>query len=240
MELKRLTPAGIDLFESWLDRLRDEPAAEVPKELLDDASLSAPAESVAELEPRAFTNRLDWGRYFDRQVSEVPTARLLDDRGLWCWLTVLLFDQVCPRDGHGRRRIGQRARYVPTGSDYKTYYRHLLEGPWRLVRAHRDNPSRLVAILAGSLDRPGELYEQLASRQELATSATVVEAATILYFDAATGRLKRGAGGAGRGSPRRLADVLLQFDLTHDIYSMSPGELIRLLPKEFDRFRPAA
>jgi len=65
-----------------------------------------------------------------------------------------------------------------------------------------------------------------------------MEVTTNLYLTPGSTRPERGAGGAGAGSPRRLAEVLAQFDVTHDIYGMEPGRLLAVLPSEFDRFRP--
>ena len=39
-------------------------------------------------------------------------------------------------------------------------------------------------------------------------------------------------------SARRLADVLLQFDVTWDLYAMKANNLLELLPKEFKKFLP--
>jgi hypothetical protein len=97
-----------------------------------------------------------------------------------------------------------------------------------------------MALLGGPLDRPGEIVEQFASRQEIVTNQAVIQSTTDLYWDHASNKPKRGAGGKGAGSPRRLADVLKQFDVTWDLYAMKAGSLTDLLPKEFNKFRPAA
>ena len=92
-------------------------------------------------------------------------------------------------------------------------------------------------MLCNPLWKPGEIAEELASRKELVTNPAVVEAATALYYDAASGSFKRGAGAKARGAPRRFADLLNQLDLTYYLYGMNTSELLALLPKEFDRFR---
>ena len=64
------------------------------------------------------------------------------------------------------------------------------------------------------------------------------EVATILYIDPKTGKPKKGSGGAGAGSPRRLtAAYLNQIDLTVDYRGMSAEQVLSILPKEFDKFR---
>ena len=149
-------------------------------------------------------------------------------------------DPVCPADGHGHRKPGETARHIPDAANFQRYYRHLLAGPWRIVRTHRDAPDRALAVLCQPLHKPGDIVEQLASRQELVTNRAFIAAATRLYVDATTQQPRSGSGGKTRGAPRRLADFCNQLDVTWDLYAMEAGELIEKLPKEFDRFRRAA
>ena len=64
----------------------------------------------------------------------------------------------------------------------------------------------------------------------------------LLYFDEERGRPKVGAAVKTKkpGTLRRFVDVIRQFDLTYDFYSMTGQEILALLPAEFDRFRPGA
>ena len=62
--------------------------------------------------------------------------------------------------------------------------------------------------------------------------------ATVFYVDPKTGKAKKGSGGAGPGSPRRLtAAYLNQIDLTVDYRGMSAEQVLRILPREFDKFK---
>ena len=79
--------------------------------------------------------------------------------------------------------------------------------------------------------------EQIASRLELVTNKAIMSIATELYIDEETDLPKRGAGGKSGGSPRRLADIFNQFDLTWDLYYMDKDHILQMLPAEFDRFR---
>ena len=238
--LRRFNPLGISRIDEWLDRLPPDGQGAVPVELLSDPALTEQLADELVIEARSFETRMIWAQYIERVLSELPTRAVQADAGMWVWLTVFYFDQVCPPDAGGKRKVGQRARYVPTSTNFRTYYRHLLQGPWQIIRAHRSDPERVLGVLAGALYRPGDIAEQLASRQELVTSGTVMECATRLYIDPTTRAMKRGAGGAGRGSPRRLADILAQFDVTYDIYSMDAPTLLAMLPGEFNRFRAAS
>ncbi|MCU1328539.1 MAG: hypothetical protein JWN34_3909, partial [Bryobacterales bacterium] len=238
LKLSRLTTEGIAAMHQWLDTSAPE-GADVPADLLTESRFVEVLESERIAEVRTFDTRHAWGQYAVGLLDERPVVEVAADAGLWCWLTLFYFTQVCPKGAGGKRKLGQRARYVPTGTDFRTYYRHLLTGPWRIMVAHVDDPSRPSGVLAGALSVPGELYEQIASRMELATSPTVLPLVNRLYIDPATGLRRRGAGGASRGSPRRLADILMQFDVTFDIYAMPVNVLLDLLPNEFDRYRRA-
>ncbi len=132
-----------------------------------------------------------------------------------------------------------RSRRRPD-TDYRKYYRHLLARPWRIVRAHRDDPDRGLVVLHNPVDTPGELAEQVMARQEIVTNRTAMAVATKLYIDPATGKRIRGAATKSKGAARRLADICNQLDVTWDLYAMEPGELLAKLPKEFQRFQPAA
>ena len=236
MKVRRLNIAGIEQFERFLDSLTDAAPLAVPL-----AALTAPETSESlgvelEVEHRAFASRMDLGSYLFKKLNRSGLLDIDADRGIWAWLALFYFESLCPADRFGRRTPGNRARWILDPHNFQRYYRHLLAGPYRIVRAYPEQPEIAMCILCGSPDKPGELVEQLASRQELVTNRAIIGAATRLYYDADSGKLKRGAGGKGRGSPRRLADVLQQFDVTYDLYTLDTDELSQLLPKEFDRF----
>jgi hypothetical protein len=202
--------------------------------------MSEPVPGDIEIEQRAFGRRLDVARYLDERFGDAETRGLERDRGVWSWLALLFFESLCPVGRDGRRKPGARARWIPEISNFQRYYRHLLSNPYLIYRAHRDDPERAMVLLYGPPSVMGEVVEQIASRQELITNKAVVAAATKLYFDRDKDSPRRGFGGKGPGSPRRLADLLNQLVLTWDLYAMSANEVMAKLPSEFDRFRVAA
>jgi hypothetical protein len=202
--------------------------------------MSVPISDAVEIEKRTFGSRLEAAKYLDEQFSTAELTDVERDVGLWSWLALFYFDELCPADSSGARRPGERARYIPEAANFQRYYRHLLAGPYRIFRAHRRAPEKALAVLCQPLNRPGDLVEQLASRQELVTNSAIMEVATVLYVDAATGKPKRGSQTKTVGAVRRLADVLSQFDVTWDLYSTQLGELLGILPAEFNRFRASA
>ena len=231
VKLHRFTAVGMERF----DRFR---AASLCRQdqlsaLLNNDVCSDLVEPDIEVELCELSTRFAVGKHlydlFDRAI--VPD--LVTDQGIWTWLSALYFEQLCPPGN----QPGDRARWVPAVGNYRQYYRHLLAGPFLIYRAHHDNPYRAMALLANPPHQPGDIVEQLASRQELVTNPSVMEAATKLYIDPETGKPKRGTGSKGPGSPRRLATILNQLDLTWDLYNLETRKLLDLLPAEFDRFK---
>ena len=230
MKLRSFNAGGINRFEQFLSS-----AARDTEDL--HALLGAPGLSTAvspeiEVQARSFVNRFDAGEYLHSLLGDSNIFNLDEDRGIWAWLSAFYFDQLCP-DG---TKPGKGYRWIPAVNSFRNYYRHLLAGPYFIYRAHKDNPRLAMAVLATPLHRPGDIVEQLASRQELVTNHSVMEAATRLYIG--TDSLpKPRAAGRGAGSARRLADVLTQLDLTWDLYDLSTEKLLELLPAEFDEFK---
>lgn len=236
MIVRSFNSAGLEQMRSFLVSLRSSaPAAEFPEHLLTDPQYSAPVAAAPIVEPRSFDTRFELAEYLFARLEPAEGHNLERDRGMWAWLALFYFESLCGPAKNGTRNPGQIARWIPD-TDYRRYYRHLVAGPWRIYRTYRREPRLAFGLLCTAPHVMGEVVEQIAARLELVTNRAVVGAVTRLYVDA-HGKLKRGASGKGPGSPRRLADVIAQFDLTYDLYSMEPDELLDLLPEEFDRFK---
>lgn len=236
MKLRRLTAIGLERFNEFLDSLNTPVPHEVPSWLLNGPETSTALGVEIQVEAIVFETRFELAKYLDSKLTDSGLKNFERDVELWAWLALFYFDQLCPPDDDERRHPGERARWIPAVEDYRKYYRHLVAGPYWIYRAHRDKPSRVLAVLAGSVDQPGDIAEQLASRQEIVTNKAAMELATALYIDQESQRPKKGAAGRGPGSARRLADILNQFDLTWDLYAMHIAAMLKMMPKEFNRF----
>ncbi len=240
--LRRFNQKGIDAAADLLDRI-DAGEASDASQILDDPALTELIPDVGPVEVRPFANRLEAGEYFSVLLEPVAVKSgriaLARDKGLWTWLALAWMDVLAPLSDDGSRKLKAHNRWIPNVEDYRKYYRHLLAGPYLIYEAHKDDPGRALAVLATPVEKPGEVVEQFASRQEMITSVSLMAAITALYYDPARQQIKRGAAGKAGGSSRRLADVLGQFDVTWDIYGMPSDEILDLLPSEFDRFKSA-
>jgi hypothetical protein len=229
--IRRLNDRGREAFRKWLE---DGASGRPPVALLDDPAMSDPLKLVIPRPHSSFESRYELGVKLVDLLDVLEVAEVQVDAGLWDWLSLYLIDQICPPDQAGRRKPGQIDRYLLQLDNHRTRYRHLVRTAWSLVRVH-DSAARF--ILAGPLHVHGEAAEQLGAYQEVITSKPLISAIAFLSWDPDRARLKRGFGGSGPGSARRVPVVAKQFRLTYDLDSMRPEQIIALLPREFDRFR---
>lgn len=231
--LRSITHVGRRTASGMLARVRSGESAGLGITELEHHDLSRPLDVTFD-DPSAQDVATRWhlGAWLVRTFGAADDRM---DSGAWSWLTLYLFETLCP-EKDGTRKLREDARYLLEAGDYRKAYRHLLTGPFLLMQAHREDAESVRGLLATSPDAPGEVYEQLAARKYTVTSRAVVQVATCLYLDQTTFKLKRGAGGSAAGSPRRLSEVLQQFDLTYDLQEIPAARLLGLLPKEFGRF----
>lgn len=237
MKLRRFTDIGLIKFAQYLDALLVEPALAFPSELLEDAIYAAVIGPGIEIKAHQFANRMELARYLDEVLTSVTDSDVLRDTGLWGWLTLFYFDQVCPLDGEGKRKPGvQRATWIPQTDESRRFYRHALLGPYLAYRAHRDKPERAHVLLADPLHITTSEAFRLFIETPFVNMQAPVELATKFYFNAESQKLRRGTGTKGPGGMRRLLAVLQQLDLTFDMHCLSTNRLQELLPDEFDKW----
>ena len=243
--LRRLTNEGIDRFRSYLERVGNGDKEDPPFNLLTDPVSSEPASGsiiVPGIPPGdALKDRFAFGLWLKELLAPLQQNTLPRDYRLWNWLSLRFFEQLCPPGGDGIRRPRREEAYILDAAfSHTKYYRHLVRMAWMAVSVHGEYGKILLKPrnvdgppLAGS----GEIVEQLASRQSLFGNVTLIEGAYRLYYSEDEQRPRRGSGGSGAGSPRRLATIVQQLDLTYDLRECTPRQFISLLPKEFNRWR---
>lgn len=229
--LSRFTPVGTGEFLKWL---RSGAPESIPQELLDGSTFTERLPGDITLRQTQFSDRYQFGVALVRLLADQDQQMVSFDRGLWSWLAAFFFEQLCPRSSDGSRNL--RKEYVYALSESRIYYRHLVRTPWFLVRTHGERCRFLLVARAGDtapLSRQSYLLDQLAARQFVISSPSLVGVAARLYSDARTGQPTRGAGAKGSGSPRRLALIANQLSLTYDVHDMPVDRLLKILPEEF-------
>lgn len=238
MRLRSFTEQGIEDAAEVLSAIRLDQDGEVEPLLQDNdrtvnLGVRFTLPSVADVD-----SRFKLGLWLNQTLDDPNLERsTLLQPGLWTWLSLAMIDIIAPREGGARNLLADDARYVFRRGDFRKSYRHLLAGPFFMVKAHLNNVAVLRAVLSAPPHSPGELYEQLSSRRPIFMSSAALEVAARLYMDDKGTALRRGASSAGAGGARRLADVLMQLDVTHDLIACDTDYLIQLLPREFDRWQ---
>lgn len=168
-------------------------------------------------------------------AGHANVVELLPNTGLWSWLTFVWRSCLFESGVSGRRKLGEKHRWYPSDpNDWRKAQRHLVRMPVLLLHSFGEDADHL---LCGKPSVLPEIREQLTSQQDM-FNRPFQRVARALYFDDGTGRLKNGAGGKGAGTPRRLAKVRQQFDVTWELEDLDYQEVLAKLPREFDRFRP--
>ncbi|MHA7836108.1 MAG: hypothetical protein ACX98W_01460 [bacterium] len=234
MKVRLLTNKGMELFEAYLGELRSGSTRAPDKNLLTDEATSEAATGDADLALRSFKTRFEAAEYLADALKSSEPAERDHGRGLWSWLSLFYFDEICPPQSDGRRAPGESYRHIPS-THWRHYHRHLLLGPYRILTICGEK-GRIM--LTNEFGTHGDFAEQLASRQELIVNRSLMELVDRLYFDESSQKAKKGAAtGKKPGTLRRLIDLINQLDLTYDLYAMTSYEMEALLPAEFDRFR---
>jgi len=234
-ELRCLSELGCDAFTNYLSRVRQGASEGPPVSTLNQEPFSTEfIPAVQADESLVFLTRYQMGEYLNTILKGIDRNTLLANHGIWNYLTLLWFDQLCPESG-GHRAVRENARYI-VSPDRTDYYRHLVLCAWDLYSLHRAY-SRLSLECAPHIHN--DWTEQLASRQEIITNKALIEAIDKLYWDNNQQRPKTGATDRNRpGNVRRLVLVMRQLDLTYDLHAMSVDGILSLLPsREFKRWR---
>jgi hypothetical protein len=233
-KLRRLNARGIDELRKFLQEIRDGAEFHASPAILYADEYSQRLARPVEIEARAFASKFEAAEYLARVLGEMPAPG--DDAGLWSWLALFYFDQLSPVDAEGRRRPREDYHYIPDSGGWHRD-RHLLAGPFKLFALHREN-ARL--LLHPPVHQHGRFVYDLGFRRDLITNRGLIEAIDLLYWDARRRRPKRGATTASRpGNLRRLITLVQQLDFNYDLYGMRAEEILRLLPPEFDAWKPA-
>lgn len=236
MNIRRLNDQGIERFTAFLDSLPGDAPLPYPSALLADPEGTSEVQPSIEIEKREFGSRYAAAEYLYNSFKNSGLTDIERDRGLWAWLSLFYFEELCPCNVKGQGKPGERARWILLTSG-RRYYRHLLAGPYFVYRQHSDAPERTLALLCGPLHQMSDVYLEIADSPQLVTNRAVIEVSKWLYFDVQKRQLKKGTARDKPGGARRMGEVLSHFDCTWDLYSMSSNEVFALLPREFDKFK---
>ena len=240
-EIRQLTSEGVALFRHYMARLRLEAVEAPPRQLLTDARASRAVHGAGRVTQQSFENRLALARYLDSALEGIDADELEAGVGLWTWLALFYFDQVCPPDQAGRRRPGSDYRHILV-PNHRYGHRHLLGGAYLVYSVFGLGEALSELLLGSPPDSENAFCKELAGRQSFITNRGIMAAAHQLYLNVRSRRPKRGALNA-RGAPDtlvRFIRVVQQLDLNYDLYSMTGPEILSLLSPVFDPWKKRA
>ena len=225
MKFRRFNEAGIAAFGGFLSTLRVSPAAPVPVDLLTNEQLTEPlANEIEARSPAVFASRMEFARWLHDGAATSQADIPRDDVGFWAWLSLALFDQVCPADGAGKRKPGADPRHIMNTANWKRRYRHLLQNPYEIFYLHRDDPARALVALVNPLHKPGELTENINGRQEIVNCLGCMALFTFLCVDS-QGQRRKGASGEFANN---FGKSVNRISRTFDLPAMQPVESAKL------------
>ena len=234
VSVRTFNEEGIAEFDRVINEIRKGNLKIIPENLISDDQFSEIAEPLINIEQIASNEKSILVPYLVGVLNLGSNKSLYFNKGLWTWMSAFFFDNVCPADGRGMRKVNESAFYVlKDPKNHQKYYRHLLAYPCRLY-SELGELSKMFLI--GTFQKRGEITEQFGAYQEIALNKGILEAATLMYWDDQNGKLKKGAAGKGAGSARRLVRIIRQYQLTYDLNSMPGEKIAELLPAEFSRW----
>lgn len=235
-QVRKLNKKGIEVFQIYINELNKGKKESPLSPILYDEIYSSPIDPVIEIENIGFSTRLDAARYFSKIFSVLNPQQISIDVGLWSWLSLFYFDQVCPVDKVGMRYPGREYRHI-LEPGYRFGHRHLLGGAYLVYVIFELGEEFSRLLLTTPINRENVFHHEITSRMNFISNKSILEAVSILYLDTKSNFPKKGSmNWKSPGNLRRFIDVLQQFEMTYDLFSLTGKQIIKLLPPEFEKW----
>jgi hypothetical protein len=233
MILRQFNQAGIDAFGRYLAACKEDPTLPQPDGLLDEPSLTVATNPSISIDRRPIPTKADAAAFLDALLAPIPEQDLISNAGLWTWLTLFCFDDVCPVS-NGRRRVKSVAFYVFEPKNSQRAYYHLLFVPWRVLRLA---PAHSRLFLSGPVSVQDEVTREVMKRLYMTRIPCMFEVLDRLYWDERRSRARRGIVPREKAAPgdlrNRLPIRIRQLEMTYDLQSLNADQMIELLGAEF-------
>lgn len=232
--VRRFTSTGREYFHDFILSGNAEKSDAPFSLLFDDRFSELPSETI-EIEQQDFNDQFEFGKYLNDKLPDSLVKAYAYDGEFWDWLSLFFFDQICPPNGKGQRKLHETARYIFTLDMRFRHYRHFVWMPYESYRRHGESSH---VYLAQQLSKTADATEQLFGHQKVISCFPLVKAFSELYFDPAAGKRKYGHASYKKpGNIRRFMKITQQLEMNYDFHSMMPEEVIEMLPPEFDKWK---
>lgn len=233
MNLRRFNAAGIHAFQEYLDSCRRDPTLSLPSSMLTDGKLTSLVEPKIWLEYRTFTIRREAAEYFRELLRPLSDHDVMEDDGLWTWLTALFWDSVCPLR-QGKRVVRNNYHYVYEPHNALHFYRHQAFIAWYSIAISPIHNRLFLDTKFAHLDK---MTEETLKRRFLTRIPCMFEVLDRLYWDNEKQGRRKGVvdqNTIARGDlTHRLVAKIRQLEKTFDLFSLNADQLIELLGDEF-------
>ena len=231
--VRRFNADGIEAFRRELAECRTAPTRDIPLEMLTDPMLTESVLPSVEIELRGFKTKGDAAVYFHQIFGGIPKQQLLEDTGLWTWLSLYYFDIVCPKHS-GIRKVRNDYTYVYEAKSIRHFYRHLLFVSWRTLDIAPTHNRLLLSTSISSLDK---FSSEVIKRLYMTRIPCFFEVLDRLYWDEKRGRARPGVTDFQKVTAgnlvHRLPNRIRQLEKTYDLHSLTADQLLSLLGEEF-------
>jgi hypothetical protein len=233
MILREFNEAGITAFQSFLATCRATPTTPYPHQLLEDGALTMPLTPRINVEFRRLGTRGEAAHFLKSLLAPLPEQSVADNSGLWTWLSLLFFDEVCPVK-NGKRVVRNDYTYVFEPKNARHFYRHLLYISWHVLRVAPEHNRLFLSTALASLDK---VTSEVMKRLYLTRIPCMFAVLDRLYWDERRGRARPGITDVNVVRPgdltHRLPLRIRQLEMTYDLHSLNAGQLVELLGDEF-------
>lgn len=237
MIVRQFNDAGIVEFRSFLCACRADPTLPVPHSLLEDDRLTLVVGPRVEVEWRRLARKADAAHYISRILAPIPEHEVAANDGLWSWLSLFYFDEVCPPRS-GRRTVRNDYHYVFEPKNARHFYRHLLFVSWQVLRLAGDHNRLFLGTSLSTLDK---MTTEVMKRLFLTRIPCIFAVLDHLYWDEIRGKARAGVVSQNQIKPGDLAHRLplriRQLEKTYDLLSLKADQLVELLGDEFQQGR---
>jgi hypothetical protein len=198
--------------------------------LKDDTTIIEEVKNSKELNIKNFKNSFEMANEINNALINIEYSEISEDCNLWDWLSMILFEQIFVPE-----KIGgyMEYRYV-LNLDLRFRFRHLIRGPWWTVNQYK-NHAKIFTYTKPY--EQNDFLEQFIKIQDLREMKTIPEMCMKLYYDEESERSVPGISKGKIGGFPRLRDKIAQFNKIKNLWDMSADEIIKLLPKEFDKYK---
>ena len=233
MILRQFLPSGVQAFKAFLAASRESPRTAVPRELLEDNALTEIVKPSITVEPKALATRREAAEYLGNILRPLPEADVTSNVGLWSWLSLFFFDQICP-EADGYRHVKNDYSYIFEPKNPRHSYRNLLFIAWHILRVA---PSHNRILLDTPVSNFDEVTRTVMGRLYLTRIPCLFEVLDRLYWDAKRGKARAGIVTRETVKPgdlrNRFPIKVRQLEKTYDLFTLNADQLIELLGSEF-------